>query len=264
VKFTMDKLASFQGILAFWLVVARIGGLIGSAPYLGSSLLPRQVKVALVLVLSFLIFPVINIPQTFNLQTHFIYYVLYSVKEIGLGLILGYTMRVIFVGVQLSGQIIGFQMGLGMAEFLDPQTNWETPVISQFKNILAMMIFISLNAHYFCLKALMDSFVLIPLGGFSLSPPLVKEITRMVGDIFAISLRAGVPVILTLLLVQIVMGVINRVVPQINIFMISLPLKIGVGLVVIGLSMPYFLRFLENSFGNLYQSLILLMRIAGG
>jgi len=235
-----------------------------SAPLLSSPALPRQVKVAFALTLSFLIFPGLTISQKINPPGHAINYLLYFIRETGLGLILGYTIRLLFVGVQLSGQIIGFQMGLGMAEFLDPQTAEETLVISQFKNILAMMIFISLNAHYLCLKALVDSFTLIPLGGFSLSHPLAKVVAGMVGNVFVISLKAGVPVILTLLLVEIVMGVINRVIPQMNIFMISLPLKIAVGLLVIGLSMPYFLYFLEGLFRQMYQNLILLLKIAGG
>lgn len=235
-----------------------------SAPLLGSPALPRQVKVALALTLSFLIFPQLTTSQKISPSAHLINYFLYFISEMGLGLILGYTMKLIFVGVQLSGQIISFQMGLGMAEFLDPENAWETPIISQFKNILAMLIFISLNAHYFCLKTLMDSFVLIPLGDFSLSSSLVRELVAMVGKIFVISLKVGIPVILTLLLVQIVMGIINRVIPQMNIFMVSLPLKIGVGLVVIGLAMPYFLYFLEGSFGQMYQNLILLLKIAAG
>jgi flagellar biosynthetic protein FliR len=261
---TMELLTSSQGILIFWLVVARIGGLIMSAPLLGSPALPRQVKVAFALTLSFLIFPGLTLSYKITPPDYVVSYLLFFIAEIGLGLILGYTIRLLFVGVQLSGQIIGFQMGLGMAEFLDPQTAEETLVISQFKNILAMLIFISLNAHYLCLKALMDSFTLIPPGVFSLSPPLIKTVIGMVGSIFAISLRAGVPVILTLLLVEVVMGIINRVIPQMNIFMISLPLKIAVGLVVIGLSIPYFLRFLEGLFGQMYQNLILLLKIAGG
>ena len=235
-----------------------------SAPILDSSVLPRQVKVAFVLIFSFLLFPVVTLPEGFNFSGCPVDYILYFIKEIGLGVLLGYAIKLIFIGVQLSGQIIGLQMGLGMAEFFDPQVNWDMSVISQFKNTLAMMIFISFNAHYFCLKALVDSFALVPLGGLHLSSSLVREFTSMVGNIFAISLKAGVPVIVTLLLVQIVMGVINRVIPQINIFMISLPLKITVGIVMIGLSIPYFLYFLEGRFSSLYQNLILLVRIAGG
>jgi len=259
----MEKLASIEGLLTFWLVVGRMGGFTISMPILGSSIIPRQVKVAFVLTLSFLIFSGLNISQQVP-PSHLISYLVYLVSEMGLGFAIGYAVRLIFVGVELSGQIIGFQMGLGFAQFFDIQSVTQTSVISQFKHLLAMMIFISLNAHYFCLKALTDSFTLIPPGGFFLSPPFIKEIAGMVGDIFVISLKAGVPVILVLLLIQIVMGVINRVIPQINIFMISLPLKIGVGLLMIGLSVPYFLYFLEDIFGSLYQRIFLLLKLAGG
>jgi len=166
----MEKLASIEGLLTFWLVVARMGGFTISMPILGSSIIPRQVKVAFVLTLSFLIFSGLNIPQQVP-PSHLISYLVYLMSEMGLGFAIGYAVRLIFVGVELSGQIIGFQMGLGFAQFFDVQSVTQTSVISQFKHLLAMMIFISLNAHYFCLKALTDSFTLIPPGGFFLSPP---------------------------------------------------------------------------------------------
>ena len=235
-----------------------------SAPVLSSPNLPRQVKIAFVLTLGVLIFPQVNIPNTFSFSNHWIIYILFLIKEVGLGLILGYAIRLLFVGVELAGQIIGLQMGLSMAEFIDPESSEQVPVISQFKNLLALMVFIGINAHYAFLKATVDSFKLVPLGSFIISPPFVKTVVKMTGDVFVLALKAGTPIILTLLIIQIIMGVINRIIPQINIFMISLPLKIGVGLVVIGLSVPYLVHFLEGTFGGIYRSLILLLRIGAG
>ncbi len=233
------------------------------APILGSPIIPRRVKIALILTLSFLIFSQISVSQKIFLFSHPITYLLYLLSELGLGFAIGYAIRLVFVGIELSGQLIGFQMGLDFAQSVDPEFTTQTSIISQFKYILAMMIFISVNAHYFCLKAMLDSFYLIPLGEFSLSASFVKELANMVGDVFIISLKAGAPVILTLFLVQIVMGVINRLIPQINIFMISFPLKIIVGLLVIGFSIPYFLYFVENLSLSLYHRLFLFLKIAG-
>lgn len=258
----MQELFSPQGILVFWLVVARIGGLIAGAPFLGSPVIPRQVKVALALTLSFLMLPGLANLSKIVYPDHLANYVVFFLTEIGLGFLMGNIMKLIFVGVELGGQIVGIQMGLGMAEFFDPQSNWETSIIPKFNSIIAMFIFISINGHLFLFKTLMESFILIPPGYFVLSSSLVKVVVSMVGNIFVISLKAGIPVILTLLLVQIVMGVMNRVIPQINIFMISLPLKILVGLFVLGFSMPYFLYFLEDEFDNLYRNLILILKIA--
>lgn len=235
-----------------------------SAPVLSSPNLPRQIKVTFTLILSFLIFPQVSMAKVFSLPNHWIVYVLSLTGEIGLGLILGYAIRLLFVGIELAGQIIGLQMGLSMAEFIDPVTTQEVSVISQFKNLLALMIFLGINAHYAFLRTMVDSFELVPPGVFTLSFPFVRTVVKMTGDVFALALKAGAPIILTLLLVQIIMGVINRVIPQINIFMISLPLKIGVGLLVIGLSIPYLLYFLEGIFGQVYQNLIFLLKMVGG
>ncbi len=257
----MREILSPEGILVFWLMVARIGGLIFSAPLLGSPVIPRQVKVALALTLSFLMLPEVVSLSRISCDSHPINYTLFLLAETGLGLIMGYTIKLIFVGVELSGQIIGIQMGLGMAEFFDPQSGAEMSIISRFNSIMAMLIFISINGHLFLFKSLMESFVSIPPGSFIFSSTLIQMFAKTMGSIFVISLKAGIPVILTLLLVQIVMGVINRVIPQINIFMISIPLKILIGLFVLGFSMPHFLYFLEDEFGNFYSSLISILKM---
>jgi len=254
-----------EKILVFWLVFARLSGLMMSAPILSSSSVPIQIKLAASLFFSLIIFPLINYnTQALSLSTHWILYTLTIGKEIIIGLSLGYIIKFLFTGIQLAGQIIDFQMGFGMARVIDPQSGTQTLLTSQFGNILAMMIFLGINAHYALLKAVVESFTLIPLYVSSLHPQFFHSIVTLAGNIFTISLKAGAPIIIVLLLVQIAIGIMNRIIPQMNIFMVSLPLKIGIGLLTMGLVMPYFLHFFAGLFGSLYQNLLFVIKIAGG
>jgi len=233
-------------------------------PVLGSPSIHRQVKIGLSLFLSLIIFPLVAGTQIISFPVEWMSYTLALARELLLGIILGYSVKLLFVGIQLAGQIIGFQMGFTMANIIDPQSGIQTPLISSFKNILAILIFLSLDAHYGILKGLIESFSVVPLTGFSLQPLLVQKVVNLVGDIFVISLKIGAPIIVTLLITQVALGIVVRMVPQINIFMLSFPLKIGIGLIMIGLCLPYFLYFLRGLFFNIYEELFLILQIRRG
>jgi len=252
-------------VLIFWLILARVGGMVMTIPIIGSREVPVQVKIYFSLFLTLIIFPSIIQTQAipFPKGKEWIIFSLATSKELLLGIILGYITKLLFIGIELAGQIIGFQMGFGIVNVIDPQSETQVNIIGNFKSTLAIIIFLTLNAHYGFLKGIVDSFSQVPLLSFSINPPLIQKITSLVGNIFIISLKIGAPVIVTLLVTQVVMGIISRLVPQMNIFMVSLPLKIGVGLIVISVSLPYFLYFLKGLFFNVYQDIMIILQTAG-
>lgn len=250
-------------ILLFWLILTRITGMVMTFPILESGSIPGQVKIGFSIFLSLIVFPLVVDTQMVSFPIEWMSYLVAIGGELTLGIILGYSVKLLFIGIQLAGQIIGMQMGLSMARVIDPQSGVQVTLISNFKNLLAMLIFLSLDAHYGFLKGLVDSFSLVPLTRFSLGPIAVQRVVGLAGDIFLISLKIGAPVIGTLLLTQIALGVLMRLVPQINIFMLAFPLKIGIGLIMLGLCLPYFLYFLRGLFFNIYQELILTLQTMG-
>lgn len=252
-------------ILLFWLILTRITGMVMTFPILESGSIPGQVKIGFSIFLSLIVFPlVVNVnAQMVSFPIEWMSYLVAIGGELVLGIILGYSVKLLFIGIQLAGQIIGMQMGLSMARVIDPQSGAQVTLVSNFKNLLAVLIFLSLDAHYGFLKGLVDSFSLVPLTGFSLGPIAVQRIVGLVGDIFLISLKIGAPIVGTLLLTQIALGVLMRLVPQINIFMLAFPLKIGIGLIMLALCLPYFLYFLRGLFFNIYQELILTLQAMG-
>lgn len=250
-------------ILLFWLILTRITAMVMTFPILESGSIPGQVKIGFSIFLSLIVFPLVGNTQMVSFPIEWMSYLVAIGGELVLGIILGYSVKLLFIGIQLAGQIIGMQMGLSMARVIDPQSGVQVTLVSNFKNLLAILIFLSLDAHYGFLKGLVDSFWLVPLTGFSLQPVTVQRVVGLVGDIFLISLKVGAPIIGTLLLTQITLGILMRLVPQINIFMLAFPLKIGIGLIMLGLCLPYFLYFSRGLFLNIYQELVFTLQTMG-
>ena len=249
-------------IETFLLIFFRVSAILLSIPIFGSRLIPFLVKAALCLFITWLVFLNYCIPKV-TFSDNLLILVPSFIIEIVIGALIGFIIRMIIGGVEIAGEIVGFQMGFGIVNVIDPQSETQVNIIGNFKSTLAIIIFLTLNAHYGFLKGIVDSFSQVPLLSFSINPPLIQKITSLVGNIFIISLKIGAPVIVTLLVTQVVMGIISRLVPQMNIFMVSLPLKIGVGLIVISVSLPYFLYFLKGLFFNVYQDIMIILQTAG-
>jgi len=250
---------SVEKVEIFILILARITGTMMTAPILGSNLIPRQIKAGISIILTLILFPVVLKTQVVSLPMDWITWSTEIIRELILGIILGYSVKLLFLGVEFAGQIVGFQMGLGIANVFEAQSQSQVSIISEFKNIMAIMIFLSLNAHHYFLRGLTDSFILVPLFNFSPHLPLIKRLVILMDNIFIISLKIGAPIIAALLLTEIALGIIARIVPQMNVFIVALPLRIGVGLLVMAFSLPFFLYILRGLFSNLYKDILILL-----
>jgi flagellar biosynthetic protein FliR len=168
----------------------------------------------------------------------------------------------VFAGVQLAGELAGYQMGLAIANVIDPDSSAQIPMISQLYQIFAILIFVTVNAHYWCLSALMESFQLVPPFSFHLHNSIVAQLIRLGGDVFTIGVKVGAPVIVVLMLTSVSFGLIARTVPQMNIFIVAIPLKIMVGLLFVLFSLPYFSAYLQQLFTVMGESIMRLLSAA--
>ena len=189
-------------------------------------------------------------------------FVVGAIGEILLGVIIGTAVNMIFTGVQIAGQLSGYQMGMALAEVIDPADGEQIPLLAQFFQIFAFLIFLSVNAHHWFLRALADSFHLVPPLGFKLSGSLIEQLMRIAGNMFVIAIKIGAPVITVLLLASIALGMVARTVPQMNVFFVAMPVKIMIGLLFVGLSMPYLSSFLIAVFGKLGDMIFMLVKAA--
>jgi flagellar biosynthetic protein FliR len=246
----------------FLFVLLRMGALLTAVPFLDSRVIPFFFKFGLIVALSLLLMPMIAIPAQ-PLAGLPLVFGLAVVKELLIGATIGLVVRLLFAGIQMAGQLIGFQMGFAIANVIDPATSDQVPLLAQFVDLVATLVFLLINAHHVLIRALVGSFEAIPPGGFQVSRPLALQLVHNGGQMFMIALQVGAPVIVALLLTSVALGLVARTVPQMNIFIVAMPLNIIVGLLFLGVSLPYLSGFLQRLFGALSNQMPLLLRAMG-
>jgi flagellar biosynthetic protein FliR len=250
---------SLPQLQLFFLVFLRIGAILMSIPVFESNTMPHLFKLALAFATSLILFPMLEL-NPIPLAGSIFALGIGAAREILLGLTIGFSVKFIFAGVQLAGQLAGYQMGLAIAQVLDPADSEQIPLLAQFNNLVALLIFLSLNAHYGFIKALALSYRLVPPLSAHFGSSLVERLIQLGGNIFVIAIQVGAPVIAVLLLTSAAFGLVARTVPQMNVFIVAMPLKIGVGLAFLGFSLPYFAAFLKKLFNGLGEHILIMLK----
>ncbi|MCX6135317.1 MAG: flagellar biosynthetic protein FliR [Ignavibacteriales bacterium] len=223
--------------MVFILMFARIASLIVVAPILGHQAIPAQLKVALALFLTFVLFPMQS-SVALKIDIKLIGMIVLVLQEICVGLIIGFAVGLLFAGIHYAGELIGFDMGYSIASVYDPEMNATIPVVGEVLYTFMALVFLALNGHHFILQALQLSYKAVPIGGFSLAAAAYQKMVSLSGLMFAVAVKFAAPVIVAMFLTNIALAIITRVMPQMNIFGVAFPLKIGVGLVVLMTSAP--------------------------
>ena len=237
----MPNLLAFNAAqyLGLFLIISRISGVMITAPLLNDQTIPPTVKIGFTLLLSFVFFPIVTrpvVPTSLSL----IQLTLLIGGELAVGLTIGFTAQLMFAGITLAGEVIGFQMGVSMAHVFDPAFNTQTSLIAEINTVLALMIFVSLNGHHLFIEALARSYAIAPAGHIVLGKAALANLTAVSGKMFLVGLQIGAPLIVSLLAANVAMGLVARAVPQINIFVVGFPFTIGLGLILLAASMPFF------------------------
>lgn len=245
--------AQLNGWLAMMLwPFARILALLATAPLTGNAQVAGPVKIGLAIFITALVAPTLPTPA---IDPGSGAGLLLLARETALGIAMGIAMRVVFAGVAAAGDIIGLQMGLGFAQFYDPQTNGQVPVLGQFIGLLATLTFLSLNGHLVMISTLIESFHAVPVDAAESGQWLL--LAQSGGMVLRAAILLSLPLIATLLVVNAALGVLARAAPQLNIFAIGFPITMIVGFFVLMLSLPYcvpvFERLFESGFGTMLQ-----------
>jgi flagellar biosynthesis protein FliR len=231
-------------LAAFIFPLARILALVASSPVIGNRQVPARVKVGFAMLVTFLIAPTLNIPPDIEAASGAGLFIL--LQQILVGLAMGFAMRLVFTAVEMAGDIIGMQMGLGFASFYDPVNSTQTQVIAQFLGIIAALAFLSLNGHLYMLAALAESFQAFPISTNLPSANAMHTLALWGGSIFAHALRLSLPLIAALLITNLALGILTRSAPQLNIFAIGFPITLVVGFATLMLTLPYLAPLLET------------------
>ncbi len=231
-------------LAAFIFPLARILALVASAPVIGNKQVPARVKVGLAMLITFLIAPTLSIPPNIEASSGIGLFIL--LQQILVGLAMGFSMRLIFTAIELAGDLMGMQMGLGFASFYDPINFTQAQVIAQFLGIVAALAFLSMNGHLYMLDTLAESFKAYPISTQVPSVSAMHTLALWGGNIFSQAMRLALPLIAALLITNLALGILTRSAPQLNIFAIGFPITLAVGFFTLMLALPYLAPLLET------------------
>jgi len=233
---------------AFFLIYIRMNAMIVIAPFFSSGVIPFRMKALLSFFIALVIFPVVA-AKGYSLPGNMGAYWLLVMREATIGLYIGFLVTVIFSAFQLSGQFFAVQIGFGINEVLDPIGQVSVPLIGQFKNLIALLVFLAMNGHHFLLDAIYRSYDLAPLIDITraASGALLKYMLHSFSGMFIIALKIALPVVGTIFLITVSMGILAKVAPQMNIMMLGFPFKIITAFSVLFLITPLIVRIMHVS-----------------
>ncbi|AYC19602.1 hypothetical protein DZA65_02719 [Dickeya dianthicola] len=244
----------------FWPLV-RILALISTAPIFNERAITRRVKLGLGVLIAIVVTP--SIPHT-SIPVFSATGVWMLFQQVLIGVMLGFAMQLAFVAIRLAGEIIGLQMGLSFATFFDPSGGPNMPVIARFMNLLALLLFLSMNGHLWLISLLVDSFHTIPISAEPISGNVFMTLAEAGGRIFSNGLMLALPLITLLLTINMALGLLSRLAPQLTIFAIGFPITLFAGITTVGFLVFLLSPYAEKLFGETYDLLAdLLNRFAG-
>jgi len=250
------SLAEFE---KFLFVFFRVGAMLLLVPILGSRQIPATMKIGLVLFLSLAIFPVV-MHQPMPEPRGLIDLGIHLLVDALIGAAIGFITRLLFAAVQVAGTVIDFQMGFGVVNVIDPQTQSQVSITAQFQNILVVLIFLASDAHHFLIRAVKESFLIIDPNTIDFSQFTPEYMVHVFLAMLVVAVKIAAPIMAILFFISVGLGLVARTVPQMNVFIVGFPLQIGAGLFMIAVSMPLFSFVIQNEILQLPARILGLMR----
>lgn len=245
-----------QGISVFLLIFCRMTAFFVVAPIFSSRGVPNSFKIGLSAVIAFLIVIIQGVNQAIPTDLS---YILFIIRELLIGLLMGYVALLLFTVIQMAGSFIDIQMGFGIVNVIDPMTGASAPVLGNYKYIIATLLFLSMNGHHYLLDAVIRSYNWMPLSNELFqriySGNVAEFLARTFSQAFLLSFQLAAPLVVALFITDVALGFLARTAPQFNVFVIGIPLKILVGLAMLLLLIPSFIYAFENLFQVLFKSL---------
>ncbi|AZV55974.1 fused FliR family export protein/FlhB family type III secretion system protein [Clostridium sp. AWRP] len=253
---------------ALILVSIRIFSFFVLVPIFFPSGIPNVVKVGLTVVMAYILMPGIDYASISSIDNT-MYFVMNCLNEAAAGLTLGFLTSLCFSMVRIAGNLMDMQMGFAMVSMFDPTSNSNTTLIERLLYWFSLVIFFIVDGHHMLIKSLIQSFSVIKLGSFFLSQDSINIIFKAFIEYFGIAIQIGIPIVLILLFTDLTMSLIARTVPQLNIMILGLPIKVLIGFASFCFALPIFLKLIEhlftaipNSIDAFYKALPLLLIFA--
>ncbi|MDD5017614.1 MAG: flagellar biosynthetic protein FliR [Eubacteriales bacterium] len=238
----------------FILMFLRVTALIISSPIFGRKNLPNTLKIGLCLLITYVIFSSYSEGTVVDYQNIW-EFALLCIKEILFGVVLGYITTLFFSIVQTSGQMMDMQMGFGMVNVFDVQSNISIPITGNLMTIVLLITFFSVNGHLQLIYIIKATFTSIPTGTVALNPQIGLVALDVFILAFLLSVHVAIPLIASGLLGEVILGIIVRAIPQMNVFVVGIPLKILLGFLMLLLILPVFVYFSDVIFNQMFEAI---------
>ncbi len=232
-------------ILGFMLVLTRVGAFLAISPVFSWETIPQKIKIAMAIFIAVFISSMTNCPYTSE-NTSIMQMVLLMANEVIYGLALGYVAVMIFSAIKLGARIVERQMGLAMANILDPLSGEGGQPIGLLMEMIFILLFLSVNGHHLFLMTISDSYRNFPIGSIPAIGQLTESIIVASSTLFLLGLKISAPILASFLLMMVVLAVLARIAPETNILFLSLPLRVGLGLLMVGIFLPFINNFIKE------------------
>ncbi len=245
-----------EAIAAYTWPFVRIGAFLMVMPVIGGSFVPIRVRLLLACALTIVITPLVPngvYPEVLSLAG-----LVTMIQEIGIGVVMGFSVQLVFDAIALGGQVIGMSMGLGFAVFMDRARGVSIPVLGQLFLMLSMLVFLAIDGHLALIQLLAKSFTAWPVSAGSLTLPVLTEVLVWTGQLFILGMKIALPAVTALLVVNLSFGVMSRAAPTLNLFAVGFPVAMLLGFAVIFLNMGV---LIENVSTFLLLSLEMVSRL---
>lgn len=257
----MDLYELLQGhIAAFLLMLTRISGIFLISPFFGSMNIPMFFRVGIALAMSVVLFPVVDGLGTPETPPSIIMFGAAVLGELFIGWLIGFVAYISFAAITMAGKVMDMQVGFAVVNIVDPTSGQQIPLIGSFLYNLAVIILLVTNGHHMLIAALVESFRAVPLAGLEANISLALIIANFTGTIFLTGMKIAMPITFAILLTNVGLGILSRTMPQMNIFVVGIPMQLMIGLFVLSMIMPFYVLFLDVLFNEMYGNISLAIR----
>ena len=257
----MDFFVFLQNHAAvFFLLLTRVSGIFIVAPFFGSINIPQYIRIGTALAMSVVLFPVVDQLAVVQAPATILGYALAVLAELFVGWLIGFVAYISFSAIHMAGKIMDMQVGFSIVNVMDPTSGQQIPLIGRFLYKLGLIIFLVTNGHHMIIAALFESFRAVPMLGMTANPDLTMLIANFTAGIFSTGMKIAMPVTFAILLTNVALGVLARTMPQLNIFVVGIPMQIVVGLFVLSILVPFYILFLDVLFNEMYGNVSMALR----
>ncbi len=238
---------------AFSLYLARTSALVIASPLFGTGTGFSGYRVGLIVAVSFVLYSAGGVPLDHSPEV--VEYGCLVLRELLIGLFLAFVLQAVMVSVRVAGEMIGTEMGFNMASLMDPTTGINTPIITQFYEVFFFLGFLAVNGHHLLLKALQHSFERAPVGLLSLSGDLAWGAQALFAQTFGAGIAFAAPVLVLLFMTTLLVSLLARMVPQLNVMDVGFSARILVGIAALFVFAPFLAPALEGLYDQLAHGL---------